>query len=946
MNSAIVKVTDSYASSPSQTDSTKPSSNNAADQLQFVYEFEQKFFSVVNTDSLQDQTPSEAFKNIRNAVDTANKEIVSEITGKTSDYDYFGLKSRNPQDQKLPSEAQAAVNQVQIAIRSEITGSSSELLRSRPPKAKIGFPTALRLYDMMNYAISQVAKSFAPPPPSQTERQGPSPATSHAGDLRQFVQDFARRFFASVGPVDLEDKTPVQAYSDLSKRAGEIEAKMLDDIQHGQSIYDYFELRSKSNRSGPQSAAVTIPIPPDALTALDQVQNAILSAVRSSVTEIVLESKAPALYQPPNDISCSVSIMQWQETSDTFGRRVANQFLGVQVTVRNLNTKYEFLMHDIQVAVDTGLSSDGYFWAEYAGRFQAGRDKLLVRSVAQRGQSEDRRNLVLNALTAAGAIAGSSAIAGSTDFKTGVAVFQGAFIPGFSAIFPDHTVEHLNHINDLTFSASNTSKVLVPIQGSVPLVTFIGVKPLEQLPFAWCGHLPPSAVHPCLYDDYDRRDTSYPHHAFQLRNEKADEYFTGKGWEPLSFKKWRPAARRILQNHLFVVIGGVHILQLTNEPPKIGNLDCPTLPGGALDITRTKNGVVPCTVTGTSLDKVSGVNLQSGNEKIAGKFTPAKDGNSAILEFDPSALSDGNGTYELYLVLTDQGAGTREQDSGEKVALQTQTFVASVDAQLDLGKTSTITLVGKRLDRIVHLYLVSPDQGLIQATEPLSSAKNGTELAGRFPTAGPLALAANTTYSLRYVVKDNLNKEINPPSLTVKTIGKATGQPAAPTSAAPQIKLSVLSGSVGALVKISGSNFGATQDASTVTFAGVKATPTLWSEANIEVRVPVGAKPGAVVVTVKGLESNRVQFTVLSVPVIKNLSTTSGKVGAPIDISGSNFGGSQTNSTVTFRGTKAAPTRWTATDILVTVPAGATTGDVVVTVRGIKSKGVNFTVLP
>jgi hypothetical protein len=110
-----------------------------------------------------------------------------------------------------------------------------------------------------------------------------------------------------------------------------------------------------------------------------------------------------------------------------------------------------------------------------------------VRSVAQRGQSEDRRNLVLNALTAVGAIAGSSAIAGSTDFKNGVAVFQGAFIPGFSTIFPDHTVEHLNHINDMVFSASNTSKVLVPIQGSVPLVTFTALSPLSNCRSPGCG---------------------------------------------------------------------------------------------------------------------------------------------------------------------------------------------------------------------------------------------------------------------------------------------------------------------------------------------------------------------------------------------------------------------------------------------------------------------------
>jgi hypothetical protein len=100
---------------------------------------------------------------------------------------------------------------------------------------------ALRLYDEMNFAMSQVAKSFAPAPSLQTDRPKPSPAASHAEDLRQFVQDFAQRFFGGVGPDQLQDKTPIQAYSDLSKRASEIADQMRKDIEEGRSTYDYFE---------------------------------------------------------------------------------------------------------------------------------------------------------------------------------------------------------------------------------------------------------------------------------------------------------------------------------------------------------------------------------------------------------------------------------------------------------------------------------------------------------------------------------------------------------------------------------------------------------------------------------------------------------------------------------------------------------------------------------
>ena len=45
-----------------------------------------------------------------------------------------------------------------------------------------------------------------------------------------------------------------------------------------------------------------------------------------------------------------------------------------------------------------------------------------------------------------------------------------------------------------------------------------------------------------------------------------------------------------------------------------------------------------------------------------------------------------------------------------------------------------------------------------------------------------------------------------------------------------------------------------------------------------------------------------------------------------------------------FNGTAGTPTSWSATSITVPVPSGATSGNVVVTVSGVASNGVNFTV--
>src|SRR6202158_4723223 len=81
-------------------------------------------------------------------------------------------------------------------------------------------------------------------------------------------------------------------------------------------------------------------------------------------------------------------------------------------------------------------------------------------------------------------------------------------------------------------------------------------------------------------------------------------------------------------------------------------------------------------------------------------------------------------------------------------------------------------------------------------------------------------------------------------------------------------------------------------------------------------------------------------------PSITSLSPTSGAVGASVTITGKNFGSTQGSSTVKFNATTATTiTTWSATSIVATVPTGATTGNVVVTVSGTASNGVSFTVV-
>jgi YD repeat-containing protein len=164
--------------------------------------------------------------------------------------------------------------------------------------------------------------------------------------------------------------------------------------------------------------------------------------------------------------------------------------------------------------------------------------------------------------------------------------------------------------------------------------------------------------------------------------------------------------------------------------------------------------------------------------------------------------------------------------------------------------------------------------------------------------------------------------------------------------AAPSISsLSPTSDAVGASVTIAGSNFGSTQGTSTVKFNGTTATVTSWSASSIAATVPTGATTGNIVVFASGVNSNGKSFTVLGSPSITSLSVSSGAVGTPVTISGSNFGASQGSGMVTFNGAVATVTSWSASSIATTVPAAATSGNVVVYASGVNSNGVSFTVL-
>ncbi|HMF95665.1 MAG TPA: Ig-like domain-containing protein [Vicinamibacterales bacterium] len=98
--------------------------------------------------------------------------------------------------------------------------------------------------------------------------------------------------------------------------------------------------------------------------------------------------------------------------------------------------------------------------------------------------------------------------------------------------------------------------------------------------------------------------------------------------------------------------------------------------------------------------------------------------------------------------------------------------------------------------------------------------------------------------------------------VVVTVLGAASNGVTFTVSAPTVTTLTPNSGPAGTAVTIGGANFGSAQGTSTVTFNGLAASPSSWSDTSITVPVPSTATTGPVVVIVNGVSSNSVAFTV------------------------------------------------------------------------------------
>jgi hypothetical protein len=264
----------------------------------------------------------------------------------------------------------------------------------------------------------------------------------------------------------------------------------------------------------------------------------------------------------------------------------------------------------------------------------------------------------------------------------------------------------------------------------------------------------------------------------------------------------------------------------------------------------------------------------------------------------------------------------------------------------DAAGYSVSVAAGISLDRTPPaLTIASPANGATVASSSLTVSGSVSDNLSGVATAtcnGAAAVVQNGSFSCAVTLASGANQvQVN----AADRAGNGASVTLSVTFAVPApaiTNLSPASGPPGTLVTITGTNFGATQGSSTVTFDGVSVTVASWTATQIVVTVPIGAASGNFLVTVGGQASNPALFTVAVPPQITSLSPTWGPAGTVVTITGTNFGATQGTSTVTFNGVPASPITWTATQITVAAPSGATSGPVVVTVGGLASNGMQY----
>jgi hypothetical protein len=390
----------------------------------------------------------------------------------------------------------------------------------------------------------------------------------------------------------------------------------------------------------------------------------------------------------PLDVACSMSIFSYETTRYAFGQRMADEFIPVQIVVRNLNENKEFLVQDAQFAVDEDINGR-------IGKYAAGIDKLTARTFMLSSRDYSRRNLVVHLAQGIGTVLSSASLVYGTAVKDAANVYSAGFLNALTGVWTDHGTDHLNLLNDEGFSSYRTERTVVPKSGTAEFVIFLRSDQFQE--GWWVQHCADNIIikNPDHFSQLNSRQSAKCigqmnlqspdpkcianteisvdleavrkvclHYYKSPDNRSVDVCDANGTCEPklvdvgpdqkeiedkknvdvkgdfayfkpnlVRYKDWRPTSVALFRELSLAVIAGTHIQEQKDTTPGLTKIDCPVDDKGDIDFDKAENGTITCTLSGSNLDQVQTLKLRNAADatdtKIAsGTVTTTTNGSS------------------------------------------------------------------------------------------------------------------------------------------------------------------------------------------------------------------------------------------------------------------------------------------------------------------------------
>jgi hypothetical protein len=448
----------------------------------------------------------------------------------------------------------------------------------------------------------------------------------------------------------------------------------------------------------------------------------------------------------PIDVGCSMSILSYETTRKAFGETMADEYIGVQIALRNLNPDKEFLVQSAEFRVDDDINGR-------AGRYFSGVDKLTAREYMLASRDLGKRNLMINVVQGTGAVLSAVVPFTGPFVKEFSGVYSGALPGALTKIFPDHNTEQLKLIDDEGFSNSRTDRTVVPKSGTAEFVIFVSSKEFQEgwwtqecvssiyvmnrpkkstMPTKCIGNLnllnPDTDPNCITMDDGIDLDAE---RAVCLKIQKDTKTVNADGDQPgftyfkpskKEYQHWSPQSLAIFREISLAVVAGTHIAESTDTTPSLTKIDCPVDAEGNVKLDAPKDEMIACSLAGTNLDKISQLKLRNSQNETDPKtatgdvstVTTSGGTKTTSVSFAAKDLSALAGSaYKVYTETKDgieaggnlllHFASTPSSAASSAPSLSSGPEPASIDLaslQAKDAKPLTIALKGAHLDQL------------------------------------------------------------------------------------------------------------------------------------------------------------------------------------------------------------------------------------------------------